>query len=82
MNDSLRHLEDHGYLTRAPSPEDGRARLIRLTARGEALQEVIRAAGRRVGQEWKEEVGETDWGTVTRMLDRLVGVAPDAGEQR
>jgi len=82
VNDCLRHFEDHGYLTRAPSPEDGRARIIRLTARGEALQEVIRAAGRRVEQEWKEAIGETDWSTFTRVLDRLVGMALDADEQR
>ena len=44
VNDLLGHLEEHGYLSRVPDSEDGRARVIRLTARGRRLQETIYAA--------------------------------------
>ena len=35
VNDLLGHLEGHGYLVRVPDPADGRARVIRLTAKGQ-----------------------------------------------
>lgn len=41
VNDLLRDLEKGGYLTREPDPTDGRARVIRLTDRGNALRAVI-----------------------------------------
>jgi len=31
VNDLLRHLEQHGYITRQHDPTDGRARIVRLT---------------------------------------------------
>ncbi len=44
VNDLLGHLEGHGYLSRVPDPVDGRARVIRLTAKGRRLGEAIYAA--------------------------------------
>lgn len=38
----LAHLEDLGYLVREPDPTNRRARLVRLTPKGQGLQEVIR----------------------------------------
>ena len=75
VNDSLHHLEAHGYLLRAPHPHDGRARIVRLTDRGRALQDAIYAAGRQVEREWQEEIGEPEWGTFSRVLDRLAAAA-------
>lgn len=46
VNDLLGHLERHGYLRRVADPDDGRARVIRLTARGRRLQGVIYAEAR------------------------------------
>jgi DNA-binding MarR family transcriptional regulator len=36
-NDMLRQLERLGYVKRHPDPTDGRARIIRLAKRGQAL---------------------------------------------
>jgi DNA-binding MarR family transcriptional regulator len=44
VNDLLGHLEHHGYLLRVPDAADGRARVIRLTAKGRRLEEAIYAA--------------------------------------
>ncbi|HET7095141.1 MAG TPA: MarR family transcriptional regulator, partial [Thermomicrobiales bacterium] len=44
VNDLLRHLEDHGYLTRERDPADERARIVRLTPRGKRLHRVAVAA--------------------------------------
>src|ERR1700726_329286 len=41
VNDLLGHLERHGYLRRVPDSVDGRARVIRLTAKGRRLAETI-----------------------------------------
>ena len=38
VNDLLRDLEARGYLVREPDPTDGRARVVRLTDRGRALE--------------------------------------------
>jgi DNA-binding MarR family transcriptional regulator len=41
VNDLLGHLEEKGYLGRAPDSTDGRARVIRLTPRGQRLEQTI-----------------------------------------
>lgn len=42
VHELLSHLERLGYLTRETDPTNRRARLVRLTAKGHELQEVIR----------------------------------------
>jgi DNA-binding MarR family transcriptional regulator len=41
VNDLLGHLEQHGYLTREPDPNDGRARVVRLTPKGRRLEKIV-----------------------------------------
>jgi DNA-binding MarR family transcriptional regulator len=41
VNDLLGHLEQRGYLSRVPDEADGRARVIRLSAKGRRLQQTI-----------------------------------------
>ena len=43
VNDLLGHLEGRGYLVRVPDPADGRARVIRLTAKGRRLGRTVNA---------------------------------------
>jgi DNA-binding MarR family transcriptional regulator len=43
VNDLLGHLEEHGYLVRVPDSADGRARVIRLTAKGRKIEQTIYA---------------------------------------
>jgi DNA-binding MarR family transcriptional regulator len=38
VNDLLGHLEQHGYLIREPDPADRRARVLRLTAKGQHFE--------------------------------------------
>ncbi len=71
VNDLLGQLERWGYLTRERHPDDGRARIVLLTSRGHKLQEAWRAAGRKVEREWAKRIGEPDWSTFRRVLDRL-----------
>lgn len=47
VNDLVGHLEAAGYLVREPDPDDGRARVLRLTAKGRRLQSVVDETARR-----------------------------------
>lgn len=77
VNDILGQLGRAGYLTREPHPDDGRARVVRLTERGRALDAAIWEAGRAVEQAWKERIGDEAWGVFREVLDRLAQA--DAG---
>jgi DNA-binding MarR family transcriptional regulator len=43
VNDLLGHLERRGYLMRVPDPGDGRARVIRLSAKGRRREQTFYA---------------------------------------
>ena len=65
-------LVDLGYLTRRPDPADGRAKLIDLTKRGQAL---MADAGGRVADiehRWSQIVGERSFAQMTRTMQRLL----------
>jgi DNA-binding MarR family transcriptional regulator len=57
VGEAVTELERLGYLTRVPDPQDGRAKIIKLTDRG--LDVVIK--GRRIfaeiEREWAEQIG-------------------------
>jgi DNA-binding MarR family transcriptional regulator len=50
-------LERAGYVERVPDPSDGRARLVRMTARAEAAVPLARAEEDRIEAEWREHLG-------------------------
>ncbi|WP_347352423.1 MarR family transcriptional regulator [Intrasporangium sp.] len=50
-------LERAGYVERVPDPADGRARLVRPTARMQAVIPVARAAEQRLEAEWAAYLG-------------------------
>jgi DNA-binding MarR family transcriptional regulator len=71
-NDMLRELERLGYLERHPDPTDGRARIIQLTQRGQALDTAVWKAGRDVEQAWKDQFDDKQWTTFHDVLDKLM----------
>ena len=71
VNDLLGHLEQHGYLTREPDPADGRARVVRLTARGRQLQETIHGQARVAEQRIAETLGASRFAQLQRALEDL-----------
>lgn len=50
-------LERAGYVERVPDPSDGRARLVRLTARAQEFLPVARAEEDRIEAEWRAHLG-------------------------
>lgn len=67
-------LERMGYVERTPDPADGRAKIIRLTDRGQAALDVGNAALDGVEQRWAERYGEE---RVAAMRDLLEEIAAD-----
>ena len=65
-------LVDLGYLTRRPDPADGRAKLIDLTKRGQAL--MADAGGRvtDIERRWSDIVGDRNFAQMTRTMQRLL----------
>ena len=70
-NDMLGELERLGYLERHPDPTDGRARIVQLTKRGQALDAAVWKAGREVEQAWRNQFDDKDWTTFQEVLDKL-----------
>lgn len=85
MHELIGYLEHHGYLTREPDPDDERARLIRLTARGRELEDAVQAASARVHLQWRDRVGAERFDVLWSALQDIVGrddPAPDVAGLR
>lgn len=71
------YLVERGYLERAPDPTDGRAQIVRRTARGWAVNRLARRVVAEVQAEWTAGLGEarmTQLLAGLRDLARLLGV--------
>ncbi|MEU1282401.1 MarR family transcriptional regulator [Streptomyces sp. NPDC005805] len=64
-------LERAGYVERVPDPRDGRARLVRITPRGEATVPVAQAVVAEVEAEWARHLGPRRMAQLRRALTRL-----------
>jgi DNA-binding MarR family transcriptional regulator len=68
MNQLLMSLERLGYITRQDAPEGGRARVVRLTARGYAVCERMVELLLEVEDEWREVLGEQQFAALKEIL--------------
>ena len=75
-NDRLGELERLGYLRRDPDPQDSRARIVRLTARGRRLHEAALAAHDRIEREWEDAVGARRFHVLRETLAALTPPSP------
>jgi DNA-binding MarR family transcriptional regulator len=64
-------LEQRGYLERVPDPNDGRAKIIRLTERGRAAQSLGREIIDDIEQEWAERFGAERVGALREALEMI-----------
>jgi len=71
VNDLLGHLEGRGYLVRMPDPTDGRARVIRLTAKGRRLGETINAEAQAAERRIAEILGPRRFAQLRSSLELL-----------
>ncbi|HLY17481.1 MAG TPA: MarR family winged helix-turn-helix transcriptional regulator [Bryobacteraceae bacterium] len=68
MNQLLRSLQGLGYIVRSNAPDEGRARIIRFTRRGNAAYSKICDILRDVELEWSAELGSRTFGQLKKLL--------------
>ncbi|HEX5155919.1 MAG TPA: MarR family transcriptional regulator [Ktedonobacterales bacterium] len=66
------YLEERGYVERVADPHDKRAWLIRMTARGNVVEQLARAALAELEAEWANALGEKRFEALHGMLSDLV----------
>ena len=71
MNQLLRSLEGIGYLARSDAPDEGRARIVRLTKRGRAAYARIHEILRDIEREWTDELGLKSFTELKELLLRV-----------
>ena len=71
MGELVAHLEAHGYVERVPDPGDGRAKLVRPTASGQAVYPLAVQAIAEVEARWAERIGEPKLRRLRALLEEL-----------
>jgi len=71
MNQLLRSLESLGYLVRSAAPDEGRARIVRLTRRGRAAYAKIHHILRAIEREWSQALGPRHFNALKQLLLRI-----------
>ena len=71
MNQLLRSLEGLGYIVRSDAPDEGRARIIRFTARGQAAYAKVHDILCDIEREWSAELGPKDFARLKQLLCRV-----------
>ena len=71
MGELVAHLEAHGYVERVPDPSDGRAKLVRPTASGQAVYPLAVEAIAEVEARWAERIGEAKLRRLRALLEEL-----------
>jgi DNA-binding MarR family transcriptional regulator len=71
MNQLLRSLEALGYIARSDVPDEGRARIVRLTKRGRAAYVKIHGILRDIEREWSAELGPKQFTQLKELLLRV-----------
>jgi DNA-binding MarR family transcriptional regulator len=71
MNQLLRSLEALGYLARSDAPDEGRARMVRLTKRGRAAYAKMHNILRDIEREWSAELGPKHFTQLKELLLRV-----------
>ena len=68
-------LQASGYVKRVPDPADGRARLVRMTARAESAVPHARAEEERIEAEWRQHLGAARTKALRAALEDLREIA-------
>lgn len=69
VNNLLGDMEARGYLVRVPDPTDGRARVIRLTAMGRHLEDIVYEAARSAEETIAAQLGPRRFAQLRTALE-------------
>lgn len=64
----VQHLVDRGYVERRPDPDDGRSRLLVLTARGVACTRAAEEAAAETVEGWRTRLGDEGFAALRSAL--------------
>ncbi len=67
-------LETLGYVERVPDPTDRRAKVVRLTVRGRAVEETVRKVILQIEADWAARLGQEEYQHLTRLLRALIAL--------
>lgn len=67
----LKEFEHRGWITRAPSPFDGRATSLSLTAQGKKFIQRAEKAAQAADQHAAQALSPTEFKTLTRLLKKI-----------
>jgi DNA-binding MarR family transcriptional regulator len=71
MAELVTHLERHGYVERVPDPDDGRAKLVRATKKGNELYAIAREFVAEVEAAWTRRLGKAKMRRLKELLEEL-----------
>jgi DNA-binding MarR family transcriptional regulator len=72
-------LEQRGYVRRVPDPDDGRAKLVRLTARGRRYVGEARRVVAGIEGRIRRDLGQRGYAELRTALEYVAGIEDDAG---
>lgn len=72
VNDLLGELEGNGYIERHQHPDDGRARVVRLNARGWELQRKAHETSQALEAAWAASIGQRRFQMLRSALEAMV----------
>ncbi|MEX0991561.1 MAG: MarR family transcriptional regulator [Actinomycetota bacterium] len=73
-------LEARGYIRRVPDPDDSRAKIVRLTARGRRYVADARRIVAGIEGRYRREFGYRNFATMRRGLEFIIGIEEDEEE--
>lgn len=82
MGELVNHLAAHGYVERVPDPLDGRARLVRLTARGHEGYALAVHLVTDLEARWAVALGPDEMRQLKRLLANLWDAIKEEPDER
>ena len=73
LSQQIAHLEADGFLQVEPDPADARARLVRLTDKGERAQRLVHRLFVEIEADWTKSLGPDDMEGLRRVLTAALG---------
>lgn len=71
ITELVAYLAERGYVERVPDDSDGRAQLVRRTARGDQVDRIAQDAIRRVERRWRRRLGSARFDSMIAALADL-----------
>lgn len=75
MGELVAQLEDAGYLERVPDPDDGRARIVLLTAKGRRCVKAAEEVITELHDQWVAALGEQRVRAARRAIETVVSLS-------